>query len=80
LKTIYWILWPGFMVAVVATGFMIAAVNAHDLSFAGAPLVLSRLGVYTLGFLVLWALAAASSLTTCILQRSGDDINRSLFG
>ena len=80
MKTIYWILWPGFMVAVVATGFIIATMDADELSFAGTPLVLSRLGVYSLGFLVLWGLAAASSLTTCILQRSGDDINRSLFG
>ena len=75
MKTLYWILWPAFMVAIVATGFMIAAVGARDLSFAGAPVDLPRLGLYSLAFLGLWLLAATSSLTTCILQRCAGDIN-----
>ena len=76
MKTLYWILWPAFMVAVMATALMVVAVGAHDLSFAGIPIDMSRLGIYTLAFFGLWLLAASSSLTTCILQRSGDDINR----
>jgi hypothetical protein len=78
MKTLYWILWPAFLVAVLATGFLIAAVDPQAIQLAGYPITLSNLGAYSLGFLVVWALAAASSLTTCILRRSGDEINRSL--
>jgi hypothetical protein len=37
---------------------------------------LSRLDVYSVGFLLFWVLAAASSAFTCFLQRSSRDINR----
>jgi hypothetical protein len=76
MNTLYWILWPAFMVAAVATGFLIGAVNPQELQFAGRPITLSNMGAYSIGFFVLWMLAASSSLTTCILRRSGDEINR----
>jgi len=78
MKTLYWILWPAFLVAVLATGFLIAAIDPQTIELATYPTTLSNLGAYTLGFFIVWALAAASSLTTCILRRSGDDINRTL--
>ncbi len=76
MNTLYWILWPAFMVAVLATGFLIGTVDPQALELAGHPIALSNIGAYSIGFFVLWTLAAASSLTTCILRRSGHEINR----
>jgi hypothetical protein len=36
----------------------------------------SRIGVYSVGFIAFWALAAASSALTCFLQRSREEVNR----
>jgi hypothetical protein len=34
------------------------------------------MGVYTIGFFLCWAFAAASSAFTCFLQRGSKEINR----
>jgi hypothetical protein len=47
-----------------------------ELHVFNQPAGLSRLAVYSLGFLFFWAFAAASSAFTCFLQRRADEINR----
>jgi hypothetical protein len=42
----------------------------------GEPLAASRMTIYSVGFFVFWAMAAASSLLTCFLQRSPWEVNR----
>jgi len=79
MNLLYWILWPAFLVAALATGLLIIAVDPRQLEIAGHPLDLTNIGAYTLEFLVLWVFAAVSSLTTFVLLRDGDEINRSLF-
>lgn len=71
-----WILWPGFVLAIPAVGIVFTRVDPDDLHAFGAPLELSRLGAYTLGFLFLWALGSACSVLTCLLQRSPFEMNR----
>jgi hypothetical protein len=46
-----------------------------DMHVLGNTVDLSRTAVYTLGFFVFWLFAAASSASTCFLQRSAEDIN-----
>jgi len=72
MKHAMWILWPSFLVGIVAEGLIFSMVDPADLHLFGQPLELSRSAVYTLGFFLFWAFAAASSALTCWLQH-GDN-------
>lgn len=71
-----WILWPGFMMAIPGVGLVFTAVDPADLHAFGAPLELSRLGAYTVGFIFLWVLGSLCSALTVLLQRSPYELNR----
>ena len=53
-----------------------AAMQAAKAELFGAPLEMSRLGAYSLGFLLFWILGSACSALTCLLQRSPYEMNR----
>jgi len=63
------ILWPSFLTAGVATILFFTAFDPQlmliDTRFAD----LSRVGAYTIGFFLFWALTACSCLLTCYFQR-----------
>jgi hypothetical protein len=71
-----WVLWPGFVMAIPAVGIVFTLVDPADLHAFGEPLAVSRLGAYSLGFLLFWALGSACSALTCLLQRSPFEMNR----
>jgi len=71
-----WILWPSFVVGGAAEAVFFTLFDPMDLHLFGEPLVLGHTAVYTIGFFVFWAFAAASSAFTCFLQRSSDEVNR----
>ncbi len=71
-----WVLWPGFIIAIPAVGIVFTLVDPVDLHFLGAPVEVSRLGAYTVGFLFFWILGSACSALTCFLQRSPFEVNR----
>src|SRR6185436_12084527 len=75
-QRIAWILWPAFVMAITAVGIVFTLVDPADLHAFGAPLELSRLGAYTLGFLLFWALGSGCSALTVLLQRSPYELNR----
>ena len=75
-QRLMWILWPGFLMAIPTVGLVFTLVDPADLHAFGAPLGLSRLGAYTLGFLLFWALGSGCSALTCLLQRSPFELNR----
>ena len=75
-QRLMWILWPGFLVAIPTVGIVFTLVDPSDLHAFGAPLGLSRLGAYTLGFLLFWILGCACSALTVLLQRSPYELNR----
>jgi hypothetical protein len=75
-QRLIWILWPGFVAAIPAVGIVFTFVDPSDLHLFGEPLELTRLGAYSLGFLLFWALGSASSALTCLLQRSPFEVNR----
>jgi hypothetical protein len=61
LRWLMWILWPGFLVAGLATAVVFSVVDPHDLTVFGSPVEASREAIYTIGFLLAWALCALSS-------------------
>jgi hypothetical protein len=71
-----WILWPSFIVGGVATGVFFTLFDPRELTLFGEDLGLTRLAVYSIGFFVFWAFAAASSALTCFFQRTSAQINR----
>jgi hypothetical protein len=75
-KRLMWILWPSFIVAGVAEVVFFTVIDPQELYLLGEPVTMSRLGTYSIGFLLFWALAAASSAFTCFLQRSSREVNR----
>lgn len=68
-RRLIWILWPGFVIAIPAVGIVFTLVDPVETHIFGAPLEASRLGAYTVGFLLFWALGAASSALTYYLSR-----------
>jgi hypothetical protein len=64
------------VIAIPAAGIVFTLVDPADLHAFGESLELSRLGAYTLGFLLFWGLGAACSALTCLLQRSPFEVNR----
>jgi hypothetical protein len=72
------VLWPSFMVAIVATGLFFSAFDPDDLYPFGEPTEVSRLGVYSIGFLLFWLVSAISgigtlyfAITNCMRQNPG---------
>ena len=58
------ILWPSFMVAIVATGLFFSAFDPDDLYPFGQQTEISRLGIYSIGFLLFWLVSAVAGIGT----------------
>ncbi|MDH5632226.1 MAG: hypothetical protein OEZ10_04445 [Gammaproteobacteria bacterium] len=63
------ILWPSFLTAGLATGLFFTAFDPNVLLMDTPFAELSRLGAYTIGFFLFWALTMTSCLLTCYFQR-----------
>lgn len=70
------ILWPSFLVAIVASGLFFSAFDPDDLYPFGEQTEISRLGIYSIGFLLFWLVSAVSgigtlyfAMTNCMRQR-----------
>ena len=58
------VLWPSFIVAIVASGVFFSAFNPKDLVPFNLDIDISPLAAYSIGFLLLWIIAIVSSLGT----------------
>jgi len=58
------VLWPSFLVAIVVTGLFFSAFDPDDLYPFGEQAEISRLGMYSIGFLVFWLITAISGIGT----------------
>jgi len=58
------VLWPSFLVAIVATGLFFSAFDPEDLFPFGQETDVSALGVYTIGFLCFWLISTLSGIGT----------------
>jgi len=75
-KRLIWILWPSFIVGGMAEGVFFTLIDPQELYLLGEPVHWSATAVYSVGFFMFWAVAAASSAFTCFLQRTAGDVNR----
>jgi len=75
MKDLMAVLWPAFIMAVVGELIFFAVIDPAALYFLGQQVELGPLATYSIGFLLFWALAAASSAFTCFLLRTADDLN-----
>lgn len=62
------VLWPSFLVAIVAEGFFFSLFDPYDLSLFGAEPDVSPLAVYTIGFFCFWVFCGLASMLTCYLM------------
>lgn len=63
------VLWPAFLVAIIAEGLFFSMVDPKELRLLGLTLAESRGAVYTVGFLLFWALLSLSGGLTWLLAR-----------
>ena len=75
-QRLMWILWPAFLVAGIAEGITFSLFDPQDMRLFGETVELGRSAIYSIGFFLFWAFAAASSALTCLLQRSPFEVNR----
>ena len=63
------VLWPAFLMAGVAEMLVFGLVDPNDLRwFGGEAIGFSRQAIYTLTFLILWALISAAAAITAWLS------------
>ncbi|HET9670388.1 MAG TPA: hypothetical protein VFQ93_12340 [Casimicrobiaceae bacterium] len=65
-RRVMWVIWPGFLSALVAEIGFFALFDPLDFN---ARLALTREAVYTLGFVAFWLLGMLSSALTLFLQQ-----------
>jgi hypothetical protein len=58
------VLWPSFIMAIVASGLFFSAFNPRDLIPYNLDIEISPLAAYSIGFFLFWLLAMLSSLGT----------------
>ena len=75
MKRLFWIFWPAFVVGGIAEITFFTLVSPKELYLLGEPVHFSPIATYSIGFICFWALCAASSMFTCFLQRSSDEVN-----
>ncbi len=71
------ILWAAFLMAAVLEMVVFALVDPADLRWlSGEAVDLSARAIYTLAFMVFWAVTAVAAALALLLCRSPEDINR----
>lgn len=70
------VLWPSFLIAGIGAIIFFTVVDPQELYFMGEPVHFSLLATYSIGFISLWLICAASSLLTIFLQQGADELNR----
>lgn len=72
------VLWPSFLVAIVAEGFFFSLFDPTDLSFIGSDIDLNPMAAYTIGFFIFWVFCSLASMLTCYLIGTPNDRNSPL--
>lgn len=70
------VLWPSFLIAGIGAIVFFTVIDPQELYFMGDPVHFSLLATYSIGFISLWIICAASSLLTIFLQQGADELNR----
>lgn len=75
MKTAILVLWPSFIVGGIGEVVFFTALDPRELYLFGEVTHLSRLAVYSIGFFLCWAFAAASSAFTVFLARTAKEMD-----
>jgi hypothetical protein len=75
-KRLICILWPSFIVGGIGEVLFFTVFDPKELYLFGEATSLSRLAVYSIGFFMCWAFAAASSALSMFLAQPAKEINR----
>ncbi len=70
------VLWPSFLVGGLGEVVFFTVFDPQELYLFGEATSLSRLAIYSIGFFLCWAFAAASSAFTVFLARTADEVDR----
>ena len=73
MKTAILVLWPSFIVGGIGEVIFFTVFDPTELYLFGEVSHLSRTAVYSVGFFLCWAFAAASSALTVYLSRTSKD-------
>lgn len=69
LRLLMTILWPSFLVAIVAEGCFFSLFDPNELSLLDSQVDLTPIAAYTIGFFFFWAFCSLASGLTCYLTR-----------
>jgi len=61
------VLWPSFLVSIVAEGFLFSMVDPQEIILAHNLIDLSPHGIYTIGFFCIWLFCAMACALTYYL-------------
>ena len=66
------ILWPSFLVAIMAEGFFFSLFDPVDLLLVGGHVDLPPIAAYTIGFFFFWSFCSRAAMLSCYLLRTED--------
>ena len=64
------ILWPSFLVAILAEGFFFSLFDPADLMLVGGHVDMPPIAAYTIGFFFFWSFCAIASMISIYLMRT----------
>ena len=77
-KYLMWIVWPAFMVAAALEMMVFAVLDPASLALLGEQVRWSRETVYSITFIIFWAMFMLCSAITLQLARAPRDVNQHL--
>lgn len=72
------ILWPSFLTAALGEMVFFALINPQELYLLGQPVHWSSMAVYSVGFLMFWALTSLSCWLCLFFLRPSEEIDKEL--
>lgn len=69
------VLWQSFMTAALGELIFFVVIDPQELYLMGEPVYWSPMAVYSVGFLMFWALTALSAALTLFMQKPAEEVN-----
>jgi hypothetical protein len=76
MNKLFTVVWPAFMIAVVAEFLFVLVIDPQELYLFGEAAKMSNVAAYSFGVVAFFLIAAASSIATWYLMRSSRSINQ----
>jgi hypothetical protein len=66
------VLWPSFLVAIIAEGFFFSILDPHLLHLGDSLIEMTAPAIYTVGFFCFWLFCILASSLSCYLLQTPD--------